>query len=89
VGAEEPADHEVALTRNGHVLVDDNPDLEAVAHQVLLVGLQLLDGLTQALQRLSAAQLGDQCAVRAGDDVRVADRPAALRQRPVRDGEQQ
>ena len=61
------------------MLVDDDPDLQAVADQFLLVGRQHLDGLTQALQRRSAAQLGDQCAVRAGDDVRVADRPAALR----------
>ena len=52
VGAEQPADHEVALTRNGHVLVDDDPDLQAVAYQFLLVGRQHLDGPTQALQRV-------------------------------------
>ena len=79
VGAEQPADHEVALTRSRQVLVDDDPDLQAVADQFLLVGRQPLDDLAQALQRRSAAQLGDHCAVGAGDDVRIADRPAALR----------
>src|ERR1700677_532539 len=79
VGAQQRADQEIALTRSGQVLVDDDPDLQAVADQFLLVVLQPLDDLTQALQRRSAAQLGDLRAVRAGDDVWVADRPAALR----------
>ena len=61
------------------MLVDDDSDLQAVADQVLLAGRQRLDDLTQALQRRSAAHLGDHCADRAGDDVRFADRSAALR----------
>jgi hypothetical protein len=38
-------------------------------YQFLLAGRQPLNDLTQALQRRSAAQLGDPCAVRAGDDI--------------------
>jgi hypothetical protein len=38
------------------VLIDDNPDLQAVADQFLLVGRQHLDGLTQALQRRSVGE---------------------------------
>src|SRR4029078_12765100 len=76
VGAEERANHEVALTGKRQVLVDDDSDLEAVADEGLLGGRQRLDDLAQSLQRWSAAQLGDHRAVRAGDDVRLADRSA-------------
>ena len=38
------------------MLVDDDPDRQAVADQFLLVARQHLDGLTQALRRRSAAQ---------------------------------
>jgi hypothetical protein len=51
------------------VLVDDDPDLHG-ADQLLLVGLQS-STISRSVAR-SAAQLGDQCAVRAGDDVRMA-----------------
>lgn len=50
-----------------------------MADECPFVGRQPLDDLTQSLQRRTAAELGDQYAVRAGDDVWVADRPATLR----------
>ncbi|CFS21106.1 Uncharacterised protein [Mycobacterium tuberculosis] len=79
VGAEQPADQKVALTRHRQVLVDDDSDLQAAADQFLLVGRHPQDDLPQAVQRRSAAQLGDHGTVRAGDNVRFPDRPAALR----------
>src|ERR1700757_408058 len=45
VGAEQPADQEVALTRSRQVLVDDDADLQAVADQLPLVALQPPDDL--------------------------------------------
>src|ERR1700730_7887609 len=54
VGAEQPADQEVALCRSRQMLVDDDPDPQAAAEQFLLAGRPPHDDLTQALQRRAA-----------------------------------
>jgi NAD(P)-dependent dehydrogenase (short-subunit alcohol dehydrogenase family) len=78
VGADHAADQEVALARLGPVLVDDHAQLQALGQQLLIPGGQRGGHLAQPDQRRTPAELVDEAAVGAGDDVRVPDGTAAL-----------
>jgi NAD(P)-dependent dehydrogenase (short-subunit alcohol dehydrogenase family) len=78
VGADHTADQEVAPARLGPVLVDDHAQLQALGQQLLIPGGQRGGHLAQPDQRRTPAELVDQAALGAGDDVRVPDGTAAL-----------
>ncbi len=78
VGADYAADQEVALARLGPVLVDDHAQLQALGQQLLVPAGQRGGHLVQPDQGRTPAELVDQVAVGAGDDVRVPDGAAAL-----------
>jgi 3-oxoacyl-[acyl-carrier protein] reductase len=78
VGADHAADQEVALARLGPVLVDDHAQLQALGQQLLVPAGQRGGHLAQPDQGRTPAELVDQVAVGAGDDVRVPDGAAAL-----------
>ena len=68
VGAEHAADEEVAPVERGLVLVDDDPDVQALAGQRPVLGAERLDQLQQALEGGPAGQLVDGVALGPGDD---------------------
>src|SRR5580700_2586310 len=78
VGADHAADQEVALAGLGPVLVDDHAQLQALGQQLLIPAGQRGGHLAQPDQGRAPAELMDQVAVGAGDDVRVPDGAAAL-----------
>ena len=79
VGADHVADEEVAAAELRSVLVDDDAEVQALLEQrALLVG-RARGELAESLERGPPGELADEVALRLGHDVRVADRPAALR----------
>ena len=79
VGAEDRADEEVAALVGGLVLVDDDPEHQALGGQRLLAGVELADRLAQALDRGLRGELRDHVAVRGRDRHLGPDRGRALR----------
>src|SRR5581483_978849 len=79
VQAEDVADQEVAAAERVLVLVDDQADVRALPDELLVARAQLLPELLELDRRGLATQLQDGVLVGAGDDQRLADGPAALR----------
>ena len=89
IGADDAADQEVALAGFGLVLVDDDAQVHAAGEQFLLLDRQRRGQVLQPRQRRQAGELDDQVAVGLGDDVRIPDRTASLRDQRMDPGPRQ
>ena len=78
VGADQPADEEVALHVVGLVGVDHDPHQQPALDEPQVLGRQRLDRLAQLLERRLAGQLADHVALARRDRQLRADRRRAL-----------
>ena len=79
VDAEQVADEEVAALEVETVLVDDETDVQPLAHELAVLVARGLNNLLQPVHRGLTGELVHEVALGARDRERLADRPAALR----------